>query len=214
MPPGRHPRGCRASPSPPPWDRPSEPVGEGTPAPPASGSPSPFDRRTIRSGRPLHTGSPPSAWWMPAPWRSTPIPPPGRGANSQGTGGPSTQSIDPRTAEVDEAAARPDPTEKWATHVEAPWPPSGKKRGGWWGPVWELNTFEGAGVYDPASPTRAAMRPLREVFGDLFATARRAGMAAYFRNRQAGPQPLPWSGPCGSAPGGSLDTTHPALWSL
>jgi hypothetical protein len=186
-----------------------EPEGEATPAPPASdlhlpsaGGPSVAAARSTGAPLPLRlvdagaVGIDPD----PATWQ---------GSYSHGTGA-FHALIDPRTPEVDPAAVRRI-REEWATHVErmAAFGNNAVAVGAFL----ELMTFEGAGVYDPASPYPPRHRALREVFGDLFATARRAGLAGYLRTDMLALTP-PLERTLRQRTGGTLDTTHPALWSL
>ena len=186
-----------------------EPVGEGTAAPPASdlrppstGGPSAAAARSNGAPLPLRlvdagaVGIDPD----PATWQ---------GSYSHGTGA-FHALIDPRTAEVDPHAAR-QIRDEWATQVDrmAAFGNNAVAVGAFL----ELMTFEEAGVYDPASPYPRRHEALREVFGDLFATARRAGLAGYLRTDMLVLTP-PLERALRQSTGGTLDTTHPALWSL
>lgn len=132
-----------------------------------------------------------------------------QGSYSHGTGA-FHALIDPRTAQVDEDAVRRIRGE-WATHVE--------RMAGFGnnavavGAFLELMTFEGAGVYAPDSPYPARHAGLRVVFGELFATARRSGLAPYLRTDMLALTP-PLERALRERTGGTLDTTDPALWSL
>ena len=132
-----------------------------------------------------------------------------QGSYSHGTGA-FHALIDPRTSQVDPEAVRKIQGE-WETHVERMTAFGNNAVA--LGAFLELISFEEAGVYDDNSPYPSRHEALREVFRDLFTTARQAGFAGYLRTDMLALTP-PLERALRRRTGGILDTADPALWSL